>query len=145
MFCFGLQLVFTRGVYKMLAVPLARLLCALAGNNGPGNQLQHLLEHQMEPPQWSPSAEGSHVSLERIGGVESCGSWCLNAKDRKPGLEVPPFLLSPQSTHSHCVQFAWLVLKARTSGPRSFYTTDATSLEMRFIQLDSEGKWPFLL
>lgn len=42
----------------MLAVPLAPLLCALAVNDWPRNQLlQHLLEYHMEPSQEGPSAE----------------------------------------------------------------------------------------
>lgn len=56
-----------------------------------------------------------------------------------------PSLLPSQSKESYCRKFAWKVLEARTSGLRCFYTADTTSLEMRFIQLDSEGKWPVLL
>lgn len=59
----------------MLAVPLAHLLCALAVNDWPRNQLlQHLLEHHIEPSQEAPLAEGSHVSLEGMEGMDFCRS-----------------------------------------------------------------------
>lgn len=62
----------------MLVVPLAHLLCALAVNDWPRNQLlQHLLEHHIELPvasQEAPSAEGSHVSLDGMEGMDFCRS-----------------------------------------------------------------------
>lgn len=91
-----------------------------------------------------PQQREAMCGWDGMGDVDSCNSWCLNAKGKESGLEVPPFLTSPQSTDSRGRQFAWKVLEARASGLWSFCTTKTTSLEMRSIQLDCEGKWPVL-
>lgn len=57
----------------LVSRPLAHLLLALGTDLGTSS-LQHLLEHQMEPPQQGPSPEGSPVSLEGLAGVDSCRS-----------------------------------------------------------------------
>lgn len=91
----------------------------------------------MEPPWQGPAADKSQTSLEGMGNVGSCKSWCLNVKRKKPGPEVPSFLVSLQSADSYWRKFTWKVLEARISGLRSFYTTDINSLEVKFIQLNS--------